>query len=155
MNGFMTYSLAPASRAAAIWSSSVSVVTMTTISEASSGSWRSRLSSSSPLISGMFQSARTSLTAVFSASITFRPLVRWPPRGPRNPSSFKVLARIIRMALESSTTSALPILHLRFRLLRCAGSGQAIRRPCRLAASRPLRRQNVNFETTVCSRAAI
>ena len=37
VNGFMTYSLAPASRASAIWSISVSVVTMTTASEASAG----------------------------------------------------------------------------------------------------------------------
>ena len=123
VNGFMTYSLAPASRAAAMWSISVSVVTMTTTSEESSGFWRNCLSRSSPFISGMFQSARTSFTAAFSASITSSASLPLAASQTSYPSSLKILARIIRIALESSTTSALLIIHPPF--VAYAGSSRA------------------------------
>ena len=79
-------------------------------SEESSGFWRNRLSNSSPFISGMFQSARTSRNRPF---LRPRSLQRLPSVGrlaDLETQFLQSLARIIRTALESSTTSAFAII---------------------------------------------
>ena len=75
MNGFITYSFAPASSAVAIWSISVSVVTITSGSPASEASARAAFTNSKPLITGMFQSTSTTSGRPFSL---MRSRPSWP-----------------------------------------------------------------------------
>ena len=66
MNGFMTYSLAPASSAAAIWSSSVSVVTMTTDQRRKFRILAQPLEQFQPIHLGHVPVRQNQVTAVFS-----------------------------------------------------------------------------------------
>src|SRR5579871_2797998 len=80
-----------------------------------SGFSRRRLSNSKPFTSGIFQSASTSPTESFWFSISSSASLPFAASRTSYPSSRKVLARIMRTAFESSTTSALATCRLHSR----------------------------------------
>ncbi len=102
VNGFMTYSSAPASMARIIWDISVSVVTITILMSLKAGLARTLFKTSRPFISGMFQSS--SINAGGSTARNFRRAsCPWMASQVSKPMSRSMEPRMDLIALESST----------------------------------------------------
>src|SRR3990170_1204447 len=100
-NGFMTYSSAPASRAARMCAMSFSVVQKTTLGWSEWPRWRSNFRNSIPLITGMFQSSRT--TSGMLASQAVRASRPSPASSTLNSRVSRMCRATLRITLESST----------------------------------------------------
>src|SRR6185369_14752568 len=104
-NGFMTYSSAPASSAARMCAMSFSVVQNTTLGWSLCPRWRSRRRNSIPLITGMFQSSRT--TSGILASQRVRASCPSPASSTSNSRVSRICLATLRITLESSTIKQL------------------------------------------------
>ncbi len=129
VNGFITYSLAPASMALTICGISLSVVTIIAPHRGEARVLlQGGLNSSRPFISGMFQSIERERGVRMTIEMGQRRRARArPPTTSSNPISRRICLRIMRIARESSTTST-------FMSVRLVAPS---RHPCRFDIPRP------------------